>query len=51
MTAAYTFKVTMIVEVLAKDRETADKILDEHGGYVTERKVEHLNTTVIPEVK
>lgn len=50
MTSVYTFKVTMAVEVLAEDQKTAEKNLNENGGYVTERKVELMNTTTIPNV-
>jgi hypothetical protein len=50
MSAVYTYKVTMVVEVIAKDKETALKILDEHGGYVTERKVDYMTTTIIPSI-
>lgn len=48
MTNAYTFKVEMIVEVLAQDRKTAKAQLDEKGGHVTERTVELLATTPLP---
>jgi len=51
MTAVYTFKVTMVVEVMAKDKESAEKLLDEQGGYVSERKVEYQTTTAIPKIK
>jgi hypothetical protein len=50
MTSVFTFKVTMAVEVMAESREEAEGKLDEHGGYVTARKVEYLSTTLIPKV-
>jgi hypothetical protein len=48
MTSAYTFKVMMTIEILAQGRESAEKKLDQEGGYVTERIVELVNTTEIP---
>lgn len=45
MTKAYTFKVEMIVEIFAKDEDSAKAQLDEKGGYVAERNVELLATT------
>jgi hypothetical protein len=50
MTSVFTFKVTMAVEVVAENREDAEGKLDEHGGYVTARKVEYMTTTSIPKV-
>lgn len=50
MASVYTFKVTMIVEVMAESLEQAEDKLDEHGGYMSARKVEYLATTSLPEV-
>ena len=50
-TTAYTFKVTMIVEVYSRDgEEQALANLDERGGYITDRQVELLNAIPIPRV-
>lgn len=44
-TKAFTYEVTMTVQILAEDKETADKQLDEKGGYVSDRKVKLLAAT------
>lgn len=50
-TTAYTFKVTMIVEVFSRDgEEQALASLDERGGYLTDRQVELINAVPIPRV-
>lgn len=36
----YTYKVTMIIQVLADDEKTAREQLDSQGGHLTDRKVE-----------
>jgi len=38
-TTCYTYKVEMILQVLAADETTARLQLDEKGGYITSRKV------------
>ena len=38
-TSAHSFQVNMIVQIFAEDEDTARKILDEQGGYVTRRDV------------
>lgn len=40
MTKAFTFGVTMLVQVFAEDKSEAALILDKNGGYVSERTVE-----------
>jgi len=40
VTNCYTYEVKMIIQVLAKDEETAKNKLDKDGGYVTKRDVE-----------
>lgn len=40
VTNCYTYEVKMIIQVLAKDEETAKEKLDKDGGYVTKRDVE-----------
>ena len=39
-TSCYTYQVTMLIQVLAKDEITAREKLDRDGGYVTKREVE-----------
>ena len=40
VTNCYTYEVKMIIQILAKDEETAKEKLDKDGGYVTKRDVE-----------
>jgi len=44
VTNCYTYEVTMIIQILAKDEETAREKLDKDGGYVTKRDVELKDT-------
>ena len=38
-TTCYTFKVEMLIQILAKDEPTALEQLEKSGGYVTDRQV------------
>jgi hypothetical protein len=38
-TSCYTYKVEMIIQVLAKDEAAATRKIDTEGGYQTSRKV------------
>jgi hypothetical protein len=38
-TSCYSYKVEMVVQILAEDEESARNQLDKNGGYVTSRKV------------
>ena len=38
-TSCYTYKVEMIVQILAEDEPKAAEQLEKNGGYVTNRKV------------
>jgi hypothetical protein len=38
-THCYTYKVEIIIQVLAEDEPTAAEQLEKNGGYVTTRKV------------
>jgi hypothetical protein len=38
-TTCYTYKVEMLIQVLAKDEPTALEQLEKSGGYVTDRSV------------
>jgi hypothetical protein len=38
-TNCFTYKVEMVVQILAKDEKTASEQLDKQGGYVSNRKV------------
>lgn len=37
-TNCYTYEVTMLIQVLAEDEESAQAKLDKDGGYVTKRE-------------
>ncbi len=47
MSSVYTFHVDMTVQVLAETEEQARGLLDQQGGYLSERNVELLHTTEI----
>lgn len=47
-TKCYTYKVEMIIQILAKDLPNAAEKLNSVGGHITSRKVELLDTTEIP---
>jgi hypothetical protein len=49
-TNCYTYKVEMIIQILAKDLPTAADKLNTIGGHITSRKVELLETTQLPAV-
>lgn len=38
-TSCYTYKVEMIIQILAEDESKASDQLEKNGGYVTSRKV------------
>ena len=50
-TNCYTYKVEMVIQVLAKDLPTAAQQLNSVGGYVSSRKVDLLETTEVPVAK
>jgi hypothetical protein len=41
------YKVTMVVQVIAPNRELADAKLDQDGGYVSKRDVEFVRSVVL----
>ena len=43
-TTCYTYKVEMIIQILAADEATAKSQLDEKGGYITSRKVTFMDS-------
>jgi hypothetical protein len=45
--SAYTYKVTMIIQVIAPNKEIADAKLDKDGGYVSKRDVEFMRSIVL----
>jgi hypothetical protein len=46
-TVCYTYKVEMIVQVLADSEDKARAMLDDKGGYVTRRKVTVLDSVAL----
>jgi hypothetical protein len=46
-TQVFTYKVDMIVHVIADDETEAKKKLDEQGGIMTKREVELLNAHLL----
>jgi hypothetical protein len=44
VTNCYTYEVKMIIQILAKNEETAKEKLDKDGGYVTKRDVDLKDT-------
>jgi hypothetical protein len=46
-TVCYTYKVEMIVQVLADSEEKAKAMLDDKGGYVTRRKVSIIDSVTL----
>jgi hypothetical protein len=47
-TKCYTYKVEMVIQILAKDLTASAEKLNSVGGHVTSRKVELLDTTDLP---
>lgn len=43
-TSCFTYKVEMIIQILAEDEESARDQLDKNGGYVTSRKVKLMDS-------
>lgn len=46
-TSCFTYKVEMIVQILAGDEATARLQLDEKGGYITSRKVTFMDSVQV----
>lgn len=45
--SAYMYKVTMVVQVIAPNRQIADAKLDQDGGYVSRRDVEFIRSVIL----
>ena len=43
-TSCFTYKVEMVVQILAKDEKTAREQLDKSGGYVSNREVKLMDS-------
>ena len=46
-TSCFTYKVEMIIQILAGDETTARAQLDEKGGYVTSRQVTFMDSVQV----
>lgn len=46
-TSCFTYKVEMIIQILAPDQATAKMQLDDKGGYVTSRKVTFMDSVQV----
>ena len=46
-TSCFTYKVEMIIQILAGDEITARAQLDDKGGYVTSRKVTFMDSVPV----
>ena len=46
-TSCFTYKVEMIIQILAVDEQTARLQLDDKGGYVTSRKVTFMDSVQV----
>jgi hypothetical protein len=46
-TSCFTYKVEMIIQILAADQASAKAQLDEKGGYVTSRKVTFMDSVQV----
>jgi hypothetical protein len=45
--SAFMYKVTMVVQVIAPNKELADIKLDQDGGYVSKRDVEFVRSILL----
>jgi hypothetical protein len=45
--SAFMYKVTMIVQVIAPNKELADMKLNQDGGYVSKRTVEFVDSVLL----
>jgi hypothetical protein len=46
-TSCFTYKVEMIIQILAGDETTARNQLDEKGGYITSRQVTFMDSVQV----
>jgi hypothetical protein len=44
---AYTYEVTMVIQILAPNKEIADAKLNQDGGYISKRDVKFLGSTLL----
>jgi hypothetical protein len=46
-TYCYSYEVTMIVQIIAPNKEIADAKLDKEGGYISKREVKVLDSVFL----
>jgi hypothetical protein len=44
---AYTYEVTMVIQIVAPNRTVADAKLDQDGGYISKREVKFIKSTLL----
>jgi hypothetical protein len=44
---AYTYEVTMVIQILAPNKNIADSKLNQDGGYISKRDVKFLGSTLL----
>jgi len=44
---AYTYEVTMVIQIIAPNKEIADAKLNQDGGYISKRNVKFLGSTFL----
>jgi len=44
---AYTYEVTMIIQILAPNKDMADAKLNQDGGYISKRDVKFLKSVLL----
>lgn len=44
---AYTYEVTMVIQIVAPSKEVADAKLDQEGGYISKRDVKFLRSLLL----
>ena len=44
---AYTYEVTMVIQIIAPNKEIADAKLNQDGGYISKRNVNFLGSVLL----
>jgi hypothetical protein len=45
--SAYTYEVTMVIQIVAPNKEIADAKLNQEGGYISKRDVKFLRSVLL----
>jgi hypothetical protein len=46
-TYCYTYEVTMVIQIIAPNKEIADAKLDQDGGYISKREVKFMDSVFL----